>query len=170
MAGSTLRAGDANAQYRVLLRYLHHPRYNMPYRSNDIAILFWTQPLTFGPTVRPIQLPQHNASVPYGQNATIAGFGTLIRGQKNEILRSIREPIVSPADCGRYPYVTDLIVCAGGDKTDVGTCSGDEGGPLMSNGKIIGVLSWLNGCGRSDHPSIYTRVPLYVNWLRENMQ
>lgn len=65
MAGSTLRLGDANQQLRNVYRLLRHPLYGEPNPlSHDVALIYWEQPLTFGPTVRAIRLPPQGRVAP----------------------------------------------------------------------------------------------------------
>lgn len=173
VAGSTSRSGDANTQLRPLTRFFPHPRYKFPFRFNDIAILFWKEPLTFGLTVQPIQLPQQNASVPYGEIAIVTGFGKNHGiGEFAKVLKSVQQPLISPSDCKRaYPNfpLTDEMLCAGGHANDSGPCDGDDGGALVSRGVIVGIVSSAVFCGKLNHPAVYTRVPSYVDWIRSNM-
>lgn len=48
-----------------------------------------------------------------------------------------------------------------------GACNNDNGGPLASNRQLIGVLSWvIIRCARG-FPDGFTRVSLYLNWIKE---
>lgn len=173
MAGSTSILGDSNAQFRTLTRYLHHPQDEIPAFANSIAILFWEEPLTFGSTVRPVQLPQPNASVPYERIATFSGFGEFGGGDQNsDVLKSFQALILSVADCEeKYPANNhDDRFCAAARVPGTGPCAADKGGALMLNKVIIGVLSWGITCDAIHRPPLYTRVSSHVNWLRENMQ
>lgn len=45
---------------------------------------------------------------------------------------------------------------------------GDSGGPLTVGGKLVGLVSWANGCASTSYPTVYTRVPSYVDWIKTN--
>ncbi|KAL6435846.1 hypothetical protein ACFW04_005604 [Cataglyphis niger] len=44
---------------------------------------------------------------------------------------------------------------------------GDSGGPLTVDGKLVGLVSWSYRCSDTVYPSVYTRVPSYVNWIEK---
>ncbi|XP_049790349.1 trypsin-1-like [Schistocerca nitens] len=44
---------------------------------------------------------------------------------------------------------------------------GDGGGPLLYEGKVVGLVSWGYYCGEPPYPSVYTRVSSYVDWITE---
>lgn len=48
-----------------------------------------------------------------------------------------------------------------------GTCMGDSGGPLISGGQQIGIVSWGIPCGQG-RPDVYTRVFSHRNWILQN--
>lgn len=47
-----------------------------------------------------------------------------------------------------------------------GTCFGDSGGPLAADGRLIGLVAWVNPCA-GGLPDGYTRVAVFLNWIRE---
>lgn len=43
---------------------------------------------------------------------------------------------------------------------------GDSGGPVVSNGKLIGSVSFGIGCALRDKPGVYANVPVARPWIR----
>ncbi|XP_011504790.1 PREDICTED: chymotrypsin-1-like [Ceratosolen solmsi marchali] len=50
----------------------------------------------------------------------------------------------------------------------VGPCSGDSGSPLVSNGRVVGIVSITIPCAQGI-PDLYTRVYSYVDFIRSAM-
>jgi trypsin len=57
------------------------------------------------------------------------------------------------------------MFCAGyvmpPNETGPDACHGDDGGPLVVDGELAGIVSWGVGCGR--YPSFYTKVATYLS-------
>lgn len=174
MAGSTLRLGDDNRQLRSLSLFLRHAQYNPTRRTNDIALLFWQQPLTFGVTARAVPLPRENATVPYGEMCNVSGWGisreditfSLSATLHVTLMELFTNEVCNRAYDGR---VTPGMVCAGLEQGGRGACLGDTGGPLTVKGVLYGIVSWSRGCGRPGFPGVYTSIPFYINWIRQNI-
>nr|WP_081107541.1 trypsin-like serine protease [Vibrio alginolyticus] len=56
-------------------------------------------------------------------------------------------------------------MCAHDPVEETGSCHGDSGGPLTVDGKLVGLVSWAMGCALTDYPTVYTRVPKYLDWI-----
>ncbi|KAF5287277.1 hypothetical protein FQR65_LT02150 [Abscondita terminalis] len=50
-----------------------------------------------------------------------------------------------------------------------GLCSGDSGGPLAYDNKLVGLVSWGRKCANG-YPDIFTRVSGYVGWIDQIKQ
>lgn len=67
----------------------------------------------------------------------------------------------------RQTAVTDEKVCVfNGNNRGVG--GGDSGGPLIWQGKVVGVTSWTARPFGS-HPSVYIRLSHHIDWIRQYM-
>lgn len=131
MAGSTSRRGDVDKQLRKLNRFLVYPRYNQPKRlQNNLAILFWTEPLILGATVRPVALPGQGITFPNGLLGNITGWGYAGgRLPWTDHLISATVPVVDNDDCNQPTKYNGAIssdmLCAGLAEGGVASCGGD---------------------------------------------
>lgn len=60
-------------------------------------------------------------------------------------------------------------ICAYSGINGTGVCHGDSGSPLVYNGKLIGVTSWLYGCA-AGYPDGFTRVSEYIDWIKDRLE
>ncbi|KAF2893231.1 hypothetical protein ILUMI_12950 [Ignelater luminosus] len=143
---------------------------------NDIGLLHLAWPLQWTYAVLPVQLPYENEES-FGY-AWTAGWGYLssslpvipTRMQKTEML------LLSYTQCandlislvGSIGPLNQNMICGRGAYTGTESiCKGDSGGPLLQNGKVIGVTSWtLEPCGYYNVPSVYTKVSKYIQFIR----
>lgn len=175
-AGSTYRLDEddteGNAQIRVISRFFQHPQYDDTTIQNDVAVLYFEEPLIFGASVQPIALPEVNYQVPIGVMATTTGWGiTKVTGAWSKRLRFVETPILSNEVCNRsYPgFVTEDMICAGIPEGGRGFCNGDSGGGMVVRGTLIGLISWGVCAMPEYYPSVYARVPYFIPWIRQNM-
>ncbi|GAB0104571.1 serine protease [Nocardia sp. JMUB6875] len=119
---------------------------------HDIAVLTLAHPQN-----RPI-VP---IASPSGGTATVLGWGGTSDGdESNTVLRRATVPMVSDADCtAAYPGAFDAaeMVCAGSTEADTGEF--DSGGPLLVDGKLVGITSWARGAALAGYPGVYARLP-----------
>ena len=89
--------------------------------------------------------------------------------------QSLDIPILSNRDCDSAYNYTDSqaklnpegTLCAGYLEGGKSSCRGDDGGPLICNGELHGIVSWGFGCAKRDSPTLYTRVCDYVDWIEK---
>lgn len=79
---------------------------------------------------------------------------------------------ISNVDClelvgeNNKEIIPDSTMCSLGSRAGQSTCNGDDGGPLVANGKLIGVMLVYNfPCGRG-HPNLYLRVSAFTEWIQ----
>jgi len=144
-----------------------------PYR--DVAIVRLTEPVTGVPTVPLADATTAPALLRAGRPAQVIGFGltgTDLRGGR--LAATKREGalrLLSGRSCGGV-YGTErsgggvfrdgVMVCArSADRARrpfTSPCSGDSGGPLLSGGVQVGVVSFGVACGRFREPTVLSRV------------
>lgn len=169
LAGSTLVDGDGSEQFRNLTRFLQHPKFVWKTRTNDIALLFWKQPLIFDAKVRPISLPPQNNHVPYGRNGIVVGWGRIRQNSRFPINLKVKMvSFVGQEECNRtydgINPVTNDMLCA-----TPAACESDDGGPLIVDNILIGVVSWGEECDfkKPSFPDVHARVAFFTNWIRK---
>jgi trypsin len=107
-------------------------------RHDDLALLTLAAPLPLAPVALADDIPGP------GTTAEAVGWGeTTDGGDPADLLRVAEVPIVGCA-----------TLCAGSE--GVGACTGDDGGPLLADGLLIGVLL-APTCGHPTAPGTYAR-------------
>ncbi|MCX2733803.1 serine protease [Saccharopolyspora sp. NFXS83] len=140
-----------------------HPQFQNASTGSDIAVLTVDRALPQTPL--PLASQQDTALYAPGAATTVLGWGTTEEGGgPSRTLLQAHPPITSDQDCSRAyggQYNPDAMVCAGLPEGGEDSCQGDSGGPLVANGRLIGIVSWGNGCARPGTPGVYTRVSTY---------
>ncbi|GHH26780.1 S1 family peptidase [Streptomyces lanatus] len=163
IAGRTDLLSGRGREIRVRGSWVN-PRYDTDTNAGDFAVVTLAQPLPAAAVVGmagrgdPAYVPGTQALV-YGWG-DVTGGGDYARG-----LRAARVRVLPDALCRRaYPgdgdgrYLAGSMLCAGEQTGGRDACQGDSGGPLIARGRLIGLVSWGNGCGRAGSPGVYTRV------------
>ncbi|NXO41328.1 C1RA protein, partial [Locustella ochotensis] len=163
-------------------RIFVHPDFNPKDEHNfngDIALLELKNPVTLGPTLLPICLPDatNTSFYVHGHMGYVSGFGV----DKNRIsndLKYVGLPAVAQEKCQRWldsnkkgmPMVfSENMFCAGFLKGKQDTCQGDSGSVFTvldrESGRWVatGIVSWGIGCGTGY--GFYTKILNYVDWI-----
>jgi secreted trypsin-like serine protease len=140
-----------------------HPDFQDYTQGDDIAVLTLKTPMP----QHPIAMVGAGETAPYepGKKARVYGWGrTSEYGPPSDTLRSVEVPITTDETCRTaYPnYNGRSMFCAGVPEGGVDACGGDSGGPMVADGRLIGVVSYGTGCGRPNTPGVYTRLSSYV--------
>ncbi|MFD0419546.1 S1 family peptidase [Streptomyces sp. NPDC127108] len=132
--------------------------------AGDFAVLTLSQPLSQSHVIG--TAGAGDAAYDPGTSATVYGWGdTTGRGDYARSLRAADVTVLADQVCEEaYPgsadgtYMPASMVCAGEPQGGRDACQGDSGGPLVARGRLIGLVSWGDGCGRAGSPGVYTRI------------
>ncbi|MGX4689396.1 serine protease [Streptomyces sp. JNUCC 63] len=151
-----------------------NPHYDADTNAGDFAVLTLAEPVPRS-SVIPLAGAGDPAYAP-GTSATVYGWGdTAGTAAYAHSLHAARIHVLPDAQCERtYPggsedgtYMSGSMLCAGEAAGGRDACQGDSGGPLVARGRLIGLVSWGNGCGRAGSPGVYTRVSDVVRTLSQ---
>jgi hypothetical protein len=108
-----------------------------------------------------------------GAKTRVSGYGLTEAGNNNtksDRLKQATLPIISDKACGN-PFVyggsffRQVQICAGFLAGGTDSCQGDSGGPLQTAAgaasgttRLVGVVSFGDGCAQPNKPGVYTRV------------
>lgn len=181
-----IRAGSKNAAATNdllldVVALVIHPQYDPETNLNDIVLLQVTGDQTVLDTIEPISfnndetLPANSAD----EVLTVIGRGntTSIGRFVEDVLRQVDVNVVPTAEC-IDAYSTDginsTVICAGNTVTGgQDSCQGDSGGPLVRKFdgafKLVGIVSWGEGCAQTRGPGVYTKVSSQALWIEQEI-
>ncbi len=154
--------------------------YNPGAFPNDYAFL------TLGsPSSRPqikIAGPDEAATWRVGRNLVASGYGRIVEGGAGSpVLKEVNMPRIGDDVCGGpdvyfTSFQAQVMMCAGSMAGGQSTCQGDSGGPLMApidgGYRLVGVVSWADGCAKPNRPTVFTRVadPAYGKTISDGLK
>ncbi|XP_055610488.1 chymotrypsin-1-like [Uranotaenia lowii] len=150
-----------------------HPFYDIGNSViNDIALIKLKTPLTFGPTIKPVELPGKYEEVDASNlDVTLIGWGLLeTNGNLPTILQQVDYYVVPNEACNTIheEHIYPSQICAAYPGGGKGQCSGDSGGPLLSAGKQVGIVSWsIKPCTVAPYPGVLTKVSHFLDFINE---
>uniref|UniRef100_A0A8C8BF78 Transmembrane serine protease 5 n=1 Tax=Otus sunia TaxID=257818 RepID=A0A8C8BF78_9STRI len=123
-------------------KIIYHPLYNDNSLDYDIALMKLQVPLNF-------------------------------TAQVTETLKEALVPLISTKRCNSScVYAGELtarMLCAGHLRGTVDACQGDSGGPLVCQDdfvwRLVGIVSWGQGCAEPNRPGVYTNVAQLLPWI-----
>jgi len=171
-----------------IARVVRHPQFRLnPVAVNDIAMIKLVRPVSFTDMIRPICV-YHDLQMTSDLELTVAGWGRTERSRSSSLLQYTFLNMVDGQKCtdqygqaggqGQLGPLTHIDIqrsqiCAQGEEgTD--SCSGDSGGPLMSQigskWYLSGIVSFgTNECD-SSLPGVYSNVQFFYDWILETLQ
>ncbi|KAF5287781.1 hypothetical protein FQA39_LY15717 [Lamprigera yunnana] len=147
--------------------YSYHPQFDSYTLEHDIGVLKLSTPISYNAKTQPIEL--ETGEIEDYIYCVVSGWGyTAYPGGAAPIdLQYVELYKVSLSDCSSVLGVFDTNICTS-SRYGQGTCHGDSGGPLASNNKQVGIVSWGIPCGIG-YPDVFTKVSAYVDWVQKHL-
>ncbi|XP_044729322.1 phenoloxidase-activating factor 2-like [Chrysoperla carnea] len=173
---------DNTKEYNVQTITIH-PNYDRTTFKSDIAILKFSEDITYSSVIGPVCLPNtENLIVGSQKCCWVSGWGQdkFTDGMYQSVQKSVQVPIVDTNSCERQLQSTQLgqgftldrnsFICAGGNLNE-DACTGDGGSPLvceLTTGQwtVVGLVSWGVGCGQPKIPGVYVNVAHFLPWIQ----
>ncbi|RFC71858.1 serine protease [Streptomyces sp. AcE210] len=154
---------DSGAEIAVRRTWVN-PDYDPETNSGDVAVITLKAPLPEGYVIP--MAGAGDSAYAAGTAAAVYGWGDITgAGDYANTLRAGDVQVLSDSACKEaYPgssegtFFARTMLCAGVPQGGRDACQGDSGGPLVAHGRLIGLVSWGNGCGRRGSPGVYARV------------
>ncbi|MFJ9679569.1 S1 family peptidase [Streptomyces sp. NPDC101194] len=148
-----------------------NPGFDPVTNAGDLAVLTLADALP-AKSVVPMAESGDGAYTP-GTGAVVYGWGdTTGNGDYASSLHAAKVSVLPDSLCAQaYPggrdgtYDASAMLCAGELLGRYDACQGDSGGPLVAGGRLIGLVSWGNGCARMGSPGVYTRISAAIGWM-----
>ncbi|CAH2085626.1 unnamed protein product [Euphydryas editha] len=165
----------SNVEERAISKVIIHENFKSTAvrDENDIAIATINRPVAFSKTIRPICLPEREQNFG-GRVGTVVGWGRLgVDASSSSVLMKASLRILSDEECMNSKlsiHIEPTMMCAFSKGKD--GCQGDSGGPLLvfeGVGRYVqaGIVSWGIGCADPRYPGVYTKVSLYIDWIKK---
>lgn len=177
-AGTSKREeGGSIHQVDKIIDY-HEFHFNINVYEKGVALMRVEKPFKFDENCQPIKLPKADERLASGQIANLTGLGRISTGSFPENLQSIQIPILELDKCdeayqssyGKLPRKG--LICAGyyEEKGGRAACANDEGAPLVVNGRLVGIVSYIYSfCNEPKHPAIYADIGYYRDWIHRHV-
>ncbi|XP_039760351.1 trypsin, alkaline A-like [Pararge aegeria] len=156
----------------IISRITTHPLFSMNTLEHNVAVIRTVVAMSFSTAVQPAYIAGGAYRLQRNDEVVAIGWGaTSVTGSASPDLRRVQIWVNDQQTCVERYYVlnfnvTDSMLCAGWLDVGIrGQCLGDNGGPLLHNGVVVGVYSWSQGCGDIVFPNINTRVSHYSRWI-----
>jgi secreted trypsin-like serine protease len=151
-------ADDSAGQTSAISKVWIDPGYNTKDNRYDFAVLTLAKPFVGVPV---LPLETRSRADRKGAVPTVYGWGDTEGTGMDDTLQKAAVPDLGDKTClAVKSYVTNgyaaaTNVCAGYLNGGIDACQGDSGGPLVLNGRLLGVVSWGQGCAQPGRPGVY---------------
>ncbi len=162
-------------QIRTVAQAITFPGYVTSEKGKDVMLLRLNAPLDLsGPNAKAIPVASESDAASFGPGAvvTVSGWGTLKSdGASPNQLQRVDLDVSTLAQIHAV-YGTLTADQLGAARAGKDSCQGDSGGPLTAKvggvAKLVGVVSWGEGCAEPNTPGMYSRVASFAGWIAQN--
>ncbi|XP_038225529.1 ovochymase-1 isoform X1 [Dermochelys coriacea] len=175
---------ESTEQVKRVKTIVVHPDFDTVSYDSDIALIQLGVPLELNTVVRPVCLPNSTQPLSSSVLCTMTGWGSTREadGSLASRLQQTQVPILESEVCERNYYfnhpggITARMLCAGfASSGGQDSCQGDSGGPLVCHHEkepfiLYGIISWGVGCARPKKPGVYTRVRVFLDWIKSTIR
>lgn len=174
VAGRTVLSSSEGTVANVTDVWIH-PDWDGAALKNDASVLTLDTELAEAPLA--LASPEDGDLYAAGADSTVYGWGVTESGSPSDTLRKVTVPVTADDTCAES-YGGDFdaasMVCAGLAEGGKDSCQGDSGGPLegvTADGtrKLIGIVSWGQGCAEPNFYGVYGRVSAFHDLLQEQI-
>ncbi|XP_012587093.1 PREDICTED: serine protease 53 [Condylura cristata] len=164
----------AGPEERDLKQLTLHGAYTHPEGGYDVALLLLAQPVTLGPSLRPLCLPYADHHLPDGERGWILGLAR--QGAGTSFPQTVPVTLLGPKACSRLHTglgnrsipILPGMVCT----SVVGEpphCEGLSGAPLVHEVRgtwfLAGLHSFGDACQGPARPAVFTALAPYESWI-----
>lgn len=153
--------------------YILHPNFQLNVLVNDISLVRLPLPVEFTDHIQPIKLPTMEDDDVVGRKGILAGWGVIDPTRpetyhESDVLMEVELEVSDRDKCAYlFSMVNERNICTSG-MGPVGACAGDSGGALVSDGEVIGIVSYGTARCITQYPTVFTRVSSFKDWIYEN--
>ncbi|XP_007948497.1 serine protease 53 [Orycteropus afer afer] len=151
-----------------------HGAYTHPEGGHDVALLMLAQPVTLGPSLRPLCLPYANHRMPDGERGWVLGLAR--QGAGTSSLQKVPVTLLGPRACSRLHAapgsdgipILPGMVCSS-VVGELPLCEGLSGTPLVHEVRgtwfLAGLHSFGDACRGPTRPAVFVALPAYEEWV-----
>ncbi|XP_043770735.1 serine protease 53 isoform X3 [Cervus elaphus] len=155
-----------------LKQVILHGAYTHPEGGYDVALLLLAQPVTLGPSLRPLCLPYSDHRLPDGERGWVLGLAR--QGADTSSPQTVPVTLLGPRACSRLHgalgsnSILPGMVCTSVVGEPPG-CEGLSGAPLVHEVRgtwfLAGLHSFGDACQGPARPAVFAALPTYENWV-----
>jgi trypsin len=168
LLGGTTIDGSSSEYFPVEIEF-PHPAFDPEPDTNDVMLI----KIAGTAAVEPVVLNFDDTVPANGETVTLIGFGnTAEDGTFSPDLLEVQLQVVDYDTCeAAYRKIVDeQMMCSGVEYGGKDSCAGDSGGPVLTSDNVqVGVVSFGEGCGRAEYPSVNARVSFFRAWIERGI-